>query len=75
MVIGTYVDCFSSERILVPGWGWVCFAAVRAHGGAAKQLAVVLGKVLGFAQNVMTFRIGDFVKNIVMVSWMRVFGR
>src|ERR1035438_4661592 len=34
---------FSSGGILVfLSGGWDCFAAVRAHGGAAKQLAVVL---------------------------------
>src|SRR5208282_4346124 len=42
MVIFTYVDCFLREGFSFPLRGWDCFAAVRAHGGAAKQLAVVL---------------------------------
>jgi len=42
------------------------FAAVRAHGGAALSSSpLCFGKVLGFAQDVMTFRIGDLVKHIV----------
>src|SRR5208283_214295 len=42
MVIFTCVDWFSWEGFSFPLGGRDCFAAVRAHGGAAKQLAVVL---------------------------------
>jgi hypothetical protein len=37
-----------------------------AHGGAALSSSpLCFGKVLGFAQDVMTFRIGDLVKHLI----------
>src|ERR1017187_5942690 len=58
IVIFTYVD-FSSGGIVVfsRGDGLLCRRA-----GTRRSC---LGKVLGFAQDVMTFRIGDFVKHLI----------
>src|SRR3982074_2592472 len=53
-------DCLFLSR------GMDCFAAVRAHGGAALSSSpLCFGKVLGFTQDVMTFRIGDLVKHLI----------
>jgi hypothetical protein len=66
MVICTYVDFFFGRDFVFLSRGWDYSAAVRAHGGAALSSSpLCFGKVLGFAQDVMTFRIGDFVKYIV----------
>ena len=66
MVIFTYVDDFLREGLSFSLAGMDRFAAVRAHGGAALSSSpLCFGKVFGFAQDVMTFRIGDLVKYIV----------
>src|SRR5271167_975277 len=64
MVIFTYVGFFR-EGFSFPLGGWI---ALPPCGHTAELLCsspLCFGKVLGFAQNVMTFRIGDLVKNIV----------
>jgi hypothetical protein len=65
MVICTYVEFFFGRDFIFPA-GMDCFAAVRAHGGAALSSSpLCFGKVLWFTQDVMTFRIGDFVKHLI----------
>jgi hypothetical protein len=66
MVIFTYVGCFFGRDSLFLSRGWDCFAAVRGtRRSRLSSSPLCFGKVLGFAQDVMTFRIGDFVKYIV----------
>src|ERR1039458_2518489 len=61
MVIFTYVDFlregFSRDGLLCRRAG--------TRRSCLSSSPLCFGKVLGFAQDVMTFRIGDFVKNIV----------
>src|ERR1700689_5367716 len=63
MVIFTHVDCFSSGGIFSRD-GFLC----RRAGTRRSRLSsspLCFGKVLGFAQDVMTFRIGDLVKHLI----------
>src|SRR5208282_942995 len=65
MVIFTYVD-FSSGGIVAPrrGMGLLCRRAGTRRSCLGSS-PLCFGKVLGFAQDVMTLRIGDFVKHLV----------
>jgi hypothetical protein len=46
--------------------GWDCFAAVRGtRRSCLGSSPLCFGKVLGFTQDVMTFRIGDLVKHLI----------
>src|SRR5271157_4036405 len=66
MVIGTYVDDFLREGLSfsLAGMGLLCRRA-GTRRSCLSSSPLCFGKVLGFAQDVMTFRIGDFVKDIV----------
>src|SRR5450759_3540982 len=65
MVIFTYVD-FSSGGILFfsRGDGSLCRRA-GTRRSCLSSSPLCFGKVLGFAQNVMTLGIGDFVKHLI----------
>src|SRR6267378_4826428 len=66
MVIFTYVDDFLREGLYfsLAGDGLLC----RRAGTRRSRLSsspLCFGKVFGFAQDVMTFRIGDLVKYLI----------
>jgi hypothetical protein len=65
MVIFTYVD-FSSGGIVVfsRGDGLLCRRAGTRRSCLGSS-PLCFGKVLGFAQDVMTLGIGDFVKHLI----------
>src|ERR1022692_35635 len=63
MVIFAYVDCFFFGRDSL-GTGLLCRRA-GTRRSCLSSSPLCFGKVLGFAQDVMTFRIGDLVKYIV----------
>jgi len=70
MVIFTYGVLFGRDSLRMD-----LLAAVRGTRRAAQAARrVASAKFFGFAQDVMTFRIGDLVKYIVHGPLMRVFG-
>src|ERR1700691_5341023 len=65
MVICTYEVIFLREGFCFSlGRGFLCRRA-GTRRSCLSSSPLCFGKVFGFAQDVMTFRIGDFVKNIV----------
>jgi hypothetical protein len=67
MVIFTYVDDFLREGLSLfsrRGWDLLCRRA-GTRRSCLSSSPLCFGKVFGFAQDVMTFRIGDFVKYLV----------
>src|SRR5208283_3299498 len=66
MVIFTYVDDFLREGLSfsLAGTGLLCRRAGTRRSCLGSS-PLCFGKVLGFAQDVMTFRIRDFVKQLI----------